>query len=319
MNTSAEPAAPQRSRRKPSWPKILSRALPSGNVQYRIDVLVDGRRIYESFRTESDAISRAWEMHDDRRTAGRAGFELPMSKRVEAAKAYKMLSAFPDASLTDAAAFYIERRLRYANAPTIRDGVEFILSELTGKRSVRTMDNLRARWRKFVERFGSRQFSDVEPDEITAWLDKIASHPETRHNYRRQIVHLYNVAVTAKRWCKENPAKDARKDERQHPEPGVFSIDELRDVLCHAGSHRLLPYVVLGTFCGIRVAELCRLNWSDVKYIDRSIVIRTDTAKSVFQKSKSFVSGWYDFTSGLSPNLFQDRDAKCIPVSQQSH
>ena len=41
--------------------------------------------------------------------------------------------------------------------------------------------------------------------------------------------------------------------------------------------------------------------------------------KSVFQKSKSFVSGWYDFTSGLSPNLFQDRDAKCIPVSQQSH
>ncbi len=42
-------------------------------------------------------------------------------------------------------------------------------------------------------------------------------------------------------------------------------------------------------------------------------------AKSVFQKSKSFVSGWCDFTSGLSPNLFQDRDAKCIPVSQQSH
>ncbi len=41
--------------------------------------------------------------------------------------------------------------------------------------------------------------------------------------------------------------------------------------------------------------------------------------KSVFQKSKSFVSGWCDFTSGLSPNLFQDRDAKCIPVSQQSH
>ena len=41
-----ESIEPPRAQRKPSWLKILSRELPSGNIQYRIDVLVDGNRIH---------------------------------------------------------------------------------------------------------------------------------------------------------------------------------------------------------------------------------------------------------------------------------
>ena len=61
MKEQTESRTNQKSRRKPSWPKILSRPLPSGNTQWRIDVVVDGNRVYESFKTEADAITRAWE------------------------------------------------------------------------------------------------------------------------------------------------------------------------------------------------------------------------------------------------------------------
>ena len=69
-------------RRKPSWPKILSRSLPSGNTQWRIDVQIDSNRVYESFKAEPDAITRAWEIFHDRQKAGKAGFELPMPKQI---------------------------------------------------------------------------------------------------------------------------------------------------------------------------------------------------------------------------------------------
>ena len=101
----------QKSCRKPSWPKILSRPLPSGNTQWRIDVLVDGTRIYESFKSQADAITRAWELHNDRKQSGKAGFELPMTKRVEAADCYKLLAPYPDATLREAVEYYVTRKV----------------------------------------------------------------------------------------------------------------------------------------------------------------------------------------------------------------
>ncbi len=74
---------------------------------------MDGKRIWETFKSESEVITRAWKMHDDRQQAGKAGFALPMNQRVEAAAAFKLLTQYPDATLKDAVAFYIERRLSF--------------------------------------------------------------------------------------------------------------------------------------------------------------------------------------------------------------
>jgi len=49
----------------------------------------------------------------------------------------------------------------------------------------------------------------------------------------------------------------------------------------------LLPYLVLGFFCGIRpVGELNLLQWSDVDFQNRSVTIR-----STVSKTKRRVSG----------------------------
>jgi integrase len=253
--------------------------LPSGNTQWRIDVLVDGNRVYESFKTEGEAITRAWEMFQDRQATGKAGFGLSMPQRVEAANCFKMLTDYPGAKLTDSVAYYIARKLQFRESPTLAEGIEKIVSEITGRRSKRTVDNLRQRWRKFAEDFGARSFTEIEADEITAWLDRVAHHPENRHNYRRQIVALFKLAI-GKKWCMDNPSTDSRKDDRMPPEPQVFKVEELARLLTHADEYGLLPYIVLGTFCGIRVSELLRLDWSKVDYQDRTVTVEAATTKT---------------------------------------
>jgi integrase len=316
MKEQTESRTNQKSRRNPSWPKILSRSLPSGNTQWRIDVVVDGQRIYESFKSEAEASARAWQIAADRKQSGKAGFELPLSKRVEAAECYKLLESYPDASLREAVEYYVSRKAQFAAVPAVADGVEQIVSELTGKRGQRTVDNLRWYWRKFAADFGSRGFAEIEPDQITAWLDRTASHPTTRHNYRRAVVHLFNIAIT-KEWCVENPAVKSRKDDILPPEPEVFTVAELASVLTHADDYGLLPYIVLGTFCGIRVSELTRLDWSKINFVERTVTIEAKTTKT---KTRRVVTLNDTAIAWLTPHVQRSGDVvPAVGLREQLH
>ena len=268
-----------RMKRKPSWPKILSRRLPSGNIQFRIETMVDGNRTSESFKGEADAIARAWQMHNDRKNQGKAGFELSMAKRAEASVCYKLLSPYPAVSLREAVEYYVARKAQYAAAPLLAAGLEQIVTELTGKRGERTVENLRQYWRKFAGDFGKVGFTEIESDAVTQWLDRTATHATTRHNYRRALVRLFNLAID-KKWCKENPAAGSRKDDQLAPTPEVLTVEQLSRILTHAADFGLLPYVVLGTFCGIRVCELEKLDWSKINIPDRTVIVEAKTTKT---------------------------------------
>ena len=286
MNPTQNPAT-NRLKRKPSWPRILSRKLPSGNMQFRIETMVDGNREFHSFKTEADAIKKAWQMNEDREKQGKAAFDLSSAHRNAAAECVKMLAPYPSAKITDAVAYYIERKLRFVESPTITKGVEQKITEIDGRVSPRTVDNLRWRWRKFAEKFGKRQFSEIEPGEISVWMDGITSNPESRHNHRRAIVRLFNLAIANKTaegraapWCRENPAKESDRVKRTAPEPGVFTPEQIATIIAHADKHKLAPYIILGTFCGLRVSELQRLDWAAIDFADRTIKITPEITKT---------------------------------------
>ena len=276
-----------RLKRKPSWPKILSRKLPSGNVQFRIETMVVGNREFHSFKTQAEAIAHAWKMYEDRQKRGKAAFDLPNAQREQAAECFKMLAAYPAAKLTDAVRYYIDRKLRFVESPTIAAGVEIKLTEITNKVSHLTESNLSWRWRKFAKKFGQRQFGEIEPGEISVYLDEVAKHPGSRHNHRRAIVRLYNLAIHNKTsegktasWCRENPALDCDSVKRAAPEPGILKPEEVIALLSHADKYRLAPYIILGTFCGLRVAELQRLDWTAIDFTDRTIKITPEITKT---------------------------------------
>ena len=287
-----KPAQPNiRQRKKPSWPKVVARKLPSGNSTFKIDVVVDGNREFHSFKTEGEAIAHAWQMNADRQKQGKAAFDLPNAQRVEAADCFKLLADYPAAKLSDAVKYYIDRKLRFVKSPNIADGVELKLAEIAHKVSHLTAKNYSWRWRKFAEKFGQRQFSEVEAGEISVYLDVVAKHPGSRMNHRRTLVRLYSLAIANKTaegrvaaWCHENPALDCDTVKRIAPEPGILKPEEVVALLAHADKYQLVPYITLGTFCGLRVSELARLDWSAIDFTDRTIKITPEITKTASRR-----------------------------------
>ncbi len=265
--------------RKPSWPRILHRRLPSGNVQYRIDAQVDGHRVYESFKTEADAITRAWQITDDLRRSGKAGFELPMSVRVEAAAAVAALKDYEGETIKRAVDFYIGHCLRFRNAPPVADIInEFVAEREKLNQRDRNLADVRQRLNVFARTFGTRQLAEITVEELAAWLRDPTWSARSQIHYRRRVSMLYDYGIK-RRWCEVNTAALLDNPETEDKDVQCFGVEECARILEHAEEAGCLPLVVLSLFAGLRRSEVCRLQWQDVNLAERTITVGSKTAK----------------------------------------
>ena len=264
--------------RKPSWPKILSRSLPSGNTQWRIDVLVDGHRIYESFKTEAEAISRAWQIDGDRKKAGKAGFELPMSKRVEASKCNELLATH-NATITEAVEHYLKHVLAFRNAPTVAEIVEKMINEASANgRREKTVADLRSRLGHFAETFGTRQVSAITLEELKAFFDETSVAARTTISRATKVSQLFNYAIR-NGWTNENLVERISRPSVEDKAVDFYTPIEAKVLLHHAAGAGVLPFVAIGMFAGLRTNEIMRLDWSAVKLAEHSLIVGSEVAK----------------------------------------
>ena len=63
----------------------------------------------------------------------------------------------------------------------------------------------------------------------------------------------------------------------------MFTAAELTEMLGCA-SERMIPFLVLGAFAGIRHAEIQRLEWKDIRFDDGSIEVRASKAKTASRR-----------------------------------
>ena len=273
-----ESSKTSRTSKKPSWPKILSRPLPSGNTQWRIKVQMDGHKVYESFKTEADAVKRAWEIANDRKSAGKAGFELPMAKRVEASKCFELLAPHR-ATLAEAVDYYLKHVLAYRTAPTVADIVAKMIAEAgaNGRRE-KTVSDLRSRLGHFEKTFGTRQVSTITLDELKAFLDDDAVAARTTISRATKVSQLFNFAIR-NGWASENIVERISRPSVEDKAVDFYTPDEVKVLLHHAAEVGLLPFVAIGLFAGLRTAEIQRLDWSAVKLAERSVIIGSEVAK----------------------------------------
>lgn len=65
--------------------------------------------------------------------------------------------------------------------------------------------------------------------------------------------------------CRENPAEEERFQRRPGKPPKVHTIEEVRDILNYAPTHKWGSYVLAALLTGLRTEELCALTWSDLE------------------------------------------------------
>jgi integrase len=246
--------------------------------------MVNGKRIREVFPTKEEAETRGAQIRAQKQREGTAAFSLNAAVRTETAKCVEKLQAYRGASLTAAVDYYIAHYLKLREAPPVRDMIARLLEEKQSSNCrPRTLQDLRSRWGKFAQVFGDRQLSEITTEEFTRWLNKVGSSPVNRHNYRRKIKELYRAAIRRK-WAVENVVEATDRVLLDETTPGILTVTQAAALLKQAPAYGMLPYCVLGLFCGIRSDELQKLRWENIQFTGRTVTIDSKIAKKRRQR-----------------------------------
>lgn len=153
----------------------------------------------------------------------------------------------------------------------------------------RTYDDFNSRGKRITEAFGDRLIKSVTHEDLARWLKALRSegHPDKKRplsqrsvlNYRNILAEVFRHAH-AKRYCSENPMERfTREDykalggevaERKLEGISILTVGEAKALLdtALAENREMLASVVLRLFCGIRTAEVCKLDWKEIHWAD---------------------------------------------------
>ena len=300
-----------KSKRKRSWPNVYSRKHRSGQVGYMVDLgLINGKRERYSFKTKAEADTFAELKKTERQNQGVAALALPQAIKVDASKASALLIPH-NVSLEEAAKYYLNHVIAYRNAPLINQIAEQMIAEAEkNDRRDRTVAELKSRLRTFAEGFPDQRLSELTIEEIKAWVDEDEDwSARTRINYLTKISQLYNYALKHN-WVDANLAERIDRPSAEDSEPKIFTVEQAENLLKNANKFGLLPYVALGLFAGLRSAELMQLDWRDVKFEDKAVVVGQQVAKRRSRQVVEMCDALYAWLSLLTKLNGKIVDAK---------
>jgi integrase len=230
------------------------------------------------------------------RNQGVAAFALSPKDRVDAIEALKILQPL-DAGILEAAKFYAAHHQSLLSSVTVSVALKDFLAqrEHDGLRP-RYLKELRVRLNKFKKDNSSKIVAAITSDQIEAWLAGLGVGPLTRNTFRLRLSSLFQYCVL-KRWARTNPCQDVRKAKVQSATIGILTPDQLSALLTHA-SEQTLPYWLLGGFCGLRTAELGRMDWKEVHFDSGLVEVAAAKAKTA---SRRFIEMRPNLKAWLAP------------------
>ena len=141
---------------------------------------------------------------------------------------------------------------------------------------------------RFVTDF-HENVDDVQPTAVDEWLARLtkikggAMSEKSKRNYR-DIIGYFNRFCVARGYLAKGTdwLENARKySAAKRGTVEIYTPDEFKKIL-KAADNRLVPFLVINGFAGIRNEEIARLDWKDVALEDGEsfISIYADTAKT---------------------------------------
>ena len=274
-----------------------------GRVRFTVAFYRNGRRERRTFGNLESAkdearrialnIQRGMSSDNDLRPQDRENFRAAMN--ILAPLGLPLLGALED---------YVECRRKLGSVPllvavdsfkTRMDGfeaavtVERIVDEvLVAKRQDRVgyqhMKDLRSIYRRFVRDFPG-PISEITTPQIDDWIRQGGHSITTRNNRLKRMKILFKFAKERGYLPKNEPsaAEMLKRVKPQDSDVGIFTPVEMERLL-HAASPAMVPYLAIGGFAGLRVAEICRLDWSAVSLERRIIELRASQAKTASRR-----------------------------------
>ncbi|MEO6848272.1 MAG: tyrosine-type recombinase/integrase, partial [Chthoniobacterales bacterium] len=186
------------------------------------------------------------------------------------------------ASLIEAARFYAvewqKQKILEIKGPDLV--AEFLAAKKQDGLSQRYRDDARLRLKKFCKAFPDH-ISGIRSRDLDDFLRGLTVSIRSRDNVHKILKSLFSYArargylPASERTAAEILARTKFKP----PVIGILQPDEFGRTL-RAASPKTLPAFVLGGFCGIRQAEICRLDWSAIDFNRNLITVNACIAKT---------------------------------------
>jgi integrase len=177
--------------------------------------------------------------------------------------------------------FAVRNRSRMVQKKVAEVVVEILAERKRQGRSARYLQSLRSHLDRFKDHF-EMNISSVTTLQIEAWLfSNIGGGPRTRNNIRTSLVTLFHFARQRGYLPRgvRTEADELTVHEAPRSQANVYSPEELKKIL-EAADARVLPFIAIGAFSGLRAASIMRLRWEDIKWTQRVIEIPAAIAKN---------------------------------------
>ena len=311
---------------------MIYRTPTRGNDAFTIAYYKDGKRVRKLFGSFDEALQEAKHQADLMGSSDARVFTLsaadgaallrarqfldPLGIAIEDAasqfaavfKTLQGTSGCPLATPLQAAEYFVKKHpvgLKLMSVAKVTE--EMLAAKLNDGLSEGYLRHLRYDLEKFEKQFGGT-INTVSGTDVDTWLRNLKTGPRTRNNLRNSIQTLFTFAKARRYVPKDHDEMDSvamAKDGEGEIE--IFTPAEMREMLAHADG-RLIPFLTLGAFAGVRHAEIQRLEWTDINFDKGIIDIRARKAKTA---SRRIVPLLPNLRSWLEPHR-QAEGAVCV-------
>jgi len=261
------------------------RACNHGRAKFVVRGRIKGKEVRAFFRTRAEAQSHLEKRNIELFNFGHKLSTMSSALRSEALVVSERLGAF-GATLTQAADFYLAHHdWRLKSVPVTQAWedcrMEFARRVSSNEISLAHLRTVAKAGHKLVRDFGAQYICDLTPQILREWLSGLPITAVSRNNIRTNLSVIFTYAKGCG-WIKANPITEVTSFNTHRIKaklPGIVTPEQAAALLEHA-EPEIVPYFAIGLFAGLRVAELERLDWSEIDFEENEINVSAEKAKT---------------------------------------
>lgn len=290
--------------------RLVKRTNKAGSISWQLDYgIVDGRRKRVSFGSNKREAEEAMaEVKRSRRKMGEMGVVLSPVEMAEFVSLRAELRA-AGATMREAVTFFLKHGASLKRPCKVHAAVRaFVEAKEEKGKALRTVQSYRQCLASLSRMHGERLVHELTAEDVRAWLDAQGWGARSWNG-------ALGFVRTFLSWCLRPDVGHAsrnvalgieRRTEETAEEIGTLELWECEALLKEARRQaideggvkwKLLSFVVIGLFGGLRRAELERLQQGDVNLEERTVIVRAAHAKTrqrrVVELSENAVT-WLD-------------------------
>jgi integrase len=265
----------------------LKQGKANGKDVWIVDLgYLNGRRRRLYFPVKADALAILAEAKLQQKKAGDFWTSLKPAERVEAADIYLKAQSV-GMTLTQLWDNHVAKGGASVTLKSLKDAVKETISvKIQQKCRPRYVDGLEHYLKMFIRKREHEPVSSIKPRDIETWFVGRNESPAVRNANLGRLSSMFAIAVK-NGWCATNPCDSVVKPKVERKAAEIMTLAQTARALLWTAKHRprMLAYLSLSLFSGVRPEELEKIAWDSIKESGgKSVVVISAEASKVRQR-----------------------------------